>query len=67
MKATRPVRVRAMTITLASGEAPREWFASCTDADWSDGGSSCNWYGKSRPTESQAKADAARHRRSHGA
>jgi hypothetical protein len=46
-------------------EAPA-WFACCTDADWSQpGGRGCNWYGEYRQTKAEAKADAARHRRTH--
>lgn len=61
----RPVRVHAMTLCLPPGQEPTEWYASCTDADWSQGGRSCNWYGEYRDSEAQAKSDAARHRRTH--
>jgi hypothetical protein len=53
---TRPVRIHP---------AGPEWFAACTDADWSQGGVSCNWYGEYRTDKRDAEADAARHRRSH--
>lgn len=61
----RRVKVLAMTLGLAPGQEPSEWFACCTEADWSQGGLSCNWYGAYRDSRAQAKADAARHRRSH--
>jgi len=62
----RPVRVHARRLALRDDEPTREWYASCTDADWSQpGGRGCNWYGEYRDTEREAKTDAARHRRAH--
>lgn len=62
-----PVEVVAMRLGLEDDEPTREWYACCTDADWSRGGVSCNWYGRERDDERDAKTDAARHRRSHRA
>lgn len=63
----RRVRVHALTIALGPDEKPSEWFACCTEADWSQGGVSCNWYGEYRDNPAHAKSDAARHRRTHTA
>lgn len=71
---TRRVKVHAMTLGLPEGVEPTEWFACCTEADWSlvdprtgELGLSCNWYGGYRSSRAEAKADAARHRRTHRA